>query len=305
MRQRVQVRSASPNQADDLSTLMSQLGYDVPAPTLGERLRRRGERREVLVALLGDRIVGWTAVATGEPFVEGFGAELEGLVVDEATRGAGVGAALLEAAEAWARDRGCTEMRVKSNVVRERAHEFYQRHGYAEIKKQYHFRKSLKSRATRAAIAIHRVADGSDFRQLHHLFVEYETDLPPVLRHGSVPELSELYDLYAGRNAAFIAMVDGHAVGCAAVRELDADTVILLRMFVQPHSRGLGAARLLAIAAIEYARSEGYRRIVLDTNKQQLVPAYRLYRSLGFEECEPFAEVTYECPTFMELLLRR
>ncbi len=44
-----------------------------------------------------------------------------GLVVDEAIRGAGIGAQLLAAAEVWARERGCTEMRVHSNVVRNRA----------------------------------------------------------------------------------------------------------------------------------------------------------------------------------------
>jgi GNAT superfamily N-acetyltransferase len=87
------------------------------------------------------------------------------------------------------------------------------------------------------------------------------------------------------------------------VRELDPDTALLLRLFVRPARRGLGAARLLTKAAITHARESAYRRIVLDTNREQLEPAYRLYESLGFVECEPFAEVSYECPTFMELLL--
>jgi GNAT superfamily N-acetyltransferase len=283
---------------------MHQLGYDVPATALAERLRRRGERREIFVAVLAGRVVGWTAVSTDEPFVEGFGAELEGLVVDEAARSAGVGRALLEAAQEWARERGCTEMRVKSNVVRERAHEFYHRHGYDAIKRQYHFRKPLKSRAASGSIAIRRVSDESEFQRLYELFVEYEADLPLHLRHGTVPEVVELRESYAAQNAAFLATLEGDAVGCVAVRQFDAHTALLLRLFVRPSGRGLGAARSLVNATIEHARSGGYRRIVLDTNKQQLMPAYRLYRSLGFDECEPFATVTYECPTFMELLLR-
>ncbi len=122
---------------------MNQLGYDVSVAEIGERLRRREERRVVLVATRGDRIAGWAAVCTDEPFVEGFGAHLEGLVVDETVRSRGVGAHLMEAVEAWARKRGCNEMRVQSNVVRRRAHAFYERHGYATIKSQYHLRKTL------------------------------------------------------------------------------------------------------------------------------------------------------------------
>jgi GNAT superfamily N-acetyltransferase len=153
-------------------------------------------------------------------------------------------------------------------------------------------------------ITIRRAESEADFRQLHELFVEYEADLPPVLRHGTVPGLPELRATYAGPNAAFFATADGAAVGCVAVREFDTETALLLRLFVKPKSRGLGAARSLVEAVIERARSTGYRRIVLDTNKERLMPAYRLYRAFGFEECEPFATVTYECPTFMELLLR-
>lgn len=294
---------ARPEQADDLAALMLQLGYQVDATTLAERLRRRGERREVFVALLNERVVGWTAVSTDEPFVEGFGAELEGLVVDETTRSAGIGTALLEAAEAWARERGCLEMRVKSNVIRERAHAFYECQGYATIKKQYNFHKPLRT-PDRTRVSISRVAGDADFWRLYDLFVEYEADLPPELRHGAVPEIGELRAVYTRRNAAFLATLRGAAAGCVAVRELDAETAVMLRLFVKPASRGLGAARLLVNATIEHARSAEYRRMVLDTNKERLMPAYRLYRSLGFQECQPFATVTYECPTFMELLLK-
>ena len=300
---RVRVSSARPEQADHLAALMLQLGYNVGATALAERLRRRDERREVFVALLNDRVVGWISVSTDEHFVEGFGALLEGLVVDESTRNTGIGGALLEAAEAWARARGCTEMRVKTNVVRERAHAFYERHGYATIKQQYNFRKALSDPDV-PSVAIARVSGDADFRRLYDLFVEYEADLPPGLRHGAVPEILELRATYARQNAAFLATLEGEVVGCVAVREIDTETAVMLRLFVNPASRGHGAARLLVNATIEHARSGGYRRIVLDTNKEQLMPAYRLYRSLGFQECEPFATVTYECPTFMELLLK-
>jgi N-acetylglutamate synthase-like GNAT family acetyltransferase len=137
------IRRAAIGDAAAIAALLHQLGYDVPAEELRRRLKRRGPLREVFVALRDDDVVGWAAVGVEEPFVEGRGALLEGLVVDEATRSAGIGEQLLEAAEGWARARGCAEMRVLSNVVRERAHEFYRRHGYATVKAQHRFQKRL------------------------------------------------------------------------------------------------------------------------------------------------------------------
>ncbi len=121
---------------------MHQLGYDVAADSIEDRLRRR-DSREIFVAVRDQRVIGWAAVCVEETFVDGLGAHLDGLVVDEAVRSSGIGARLLEAAEAWARARGCAEMRVHSNVVRQRAHEFYRRHGYVTIKTQSNFRKPL------------------------------------------------------------------------------------------------------------------------------------------------------------------
>jgi GNAT superfamily N-acetyltransferase len=141
--QKSEVRRARPGDAAPIAGLMAQLGYDVPAPAVSARLARLGERREVFVAVCGDNVVGWAALAIDEAFVEGFGAFLEGFVVDEAARSLGIGAQLLEAVEGLARERGCAEIRVQSNVLRERAHLFYERHGYAKAKAQYQLRKSL------------------------------------------------------------------------------------------------------------------------------------------------------------------
>jgi GNAT superfamily N-acetyltransferase len=139
----IETRSARSNDVERIVELMMQLGYAVPAAALRDRLQRLDERRAILVATSGDDVVGWAAVCIDEPFVEGFGAHLEGLVVDESRRSEGIGARLLDAAEAWARARGCAEMRVQSNVIRERAHVFYERHSYTTIKAQYQLRKRL------------------------------------------------------------------------------------------------------------------------------------------------------------------
>jgi GNAT superfamily N-acetyltransferase len=70
-------------------------------------------------------------------------AEIEGLVVEDEYRGNRIGEMLVDVAENWARRRGCTTLRLLSNIVRERAHEFYGRLGYDVLKTEYVFQKTL------------------------------------------------------------------------------------------------------------------------------------------------------------------
>jgi len=75
-----------------------------------------------------------------DPFIE-----IGGLVVKDGLRGSGIGKSLLAAAEKWAFDQDCREMRVRSNIIRADAHDFYLGQGYQDNKKQTVFIKSLKT----------------------------------------------------------------------------------------------------------------------------------------------------------------
>ena len=97
----------------------------------------------LLVAETPGGLVGWIQVSLSRIFESPKSAEIAGLVVDETLRGEGLGPRLLRAAEDWARQRGCQRVRVRSNVVRERAHAFYVREGYEKIKVQQVFEKPL------------------------------------------------------------------------------------------------------------------------------------------------------------------
>jgi len=141
----VHVREATPADAEALASLSGQLGYPVDVPTILRRLAQV-ERSVVLVAVNAEGAV--CAVAHAEPrrllIAEPF-VELAALVVDERARGSGAGAMLLAAVEAWAREQGFTSVRVRSNVLRERAHRFYLREGYIEKKRQAVFLKRLQA----------------------------------------------------------------------------------------------------------------------------------------------------------------
>ena len=142
----ISIRPARSDDAAALADLSTQLGYPALADTLSQRLARVREdgAGEVFVAAdMHGRVLGWTHVVPRLHLEEAPFAELAGLVVGDGARGAGIGAALLSAAEHWARQHGFAHFRVRSNVVRERAHRFYLREGYVERKRQVVFEKTL------------------------------------------------------------------------------------------------------------------------------------------------------------------
>jgi GNAT superfamily N-acetyltransferase len=130
-----------PADASALVPLFAQLGYPNDAATIERRLHSWTGDSGVLLAWIEKRIVGLVAVHISEHLLDGAMAEIAALVVDKKTRGRRIGAALLRGAESWAIGRGTRRIRVRSNVIREDAHRFYEREGYAPIKDQRVFEK--------------------------------------------------------------------------------------------------------------------------------------------------------------------
>lgn len=142
----VAIRKANAADAVALADLSTQLGYPTEAAEILARLQRVQDEQigEVFVAVgAGDHVVGWAHVVPRFVLEDSPFAELAGLVVDHAARGNGVGVALLRSAEEWASAQGFVRFRVRSNVIRERAHRFYLREGYVERKRQITFEKPL------------------------------------------------------------------------------------------------------------------------------------------------------------------
>jgi len=142
----LKIRRAKITDAARIAELSGQLGYPATAEQIRRRLRQIQpvSHNAVFVADAGEAgILGWLHVSKEALLETEVRAEVNGLVVAEGHRSLGAGAQLLAAAEDWARGHGCTGMSVRSNVIRERAHKFYERNGYEQYKTQKSFRKPL------------------------------------------------------------------------------------------------------------------------------------------------------------------
>ena len=142
----LKIRRAKSADAPRLAELASELGYRSSSAQLRQRLRwiSPASQNAVFVAEAeAAGVVGWLHVSKQALLESDIRAEVNGLVVKEGHRSLGAGARLLGAAEDWARKHGCESMSVRSNVIRERAHKFYERNGYEHYKTQKSFRKPL------------------------------------------------------------------------------------------------------------------------------------------------------------------
>lgn len=142
------IRKARRSDAERIAQLSGELGYPATVGQIATRLRqlKPASKHAVFVAECSEAtvgLVGWLHVSVSHLLESDIRAEVNGLIVAEGQRSAGAGAKLLEAAEEWARRHGCQGMNVRSNVIRDRAHGFYERNGYEHYKTQKAFRKPL------------------------------------------------------------------------------------------------------------------------------------------------------------------
>jgi N-acetylglutamate synthase-like GNAT family acetyltransferase len=141
----ITVRRATPQDAERLAELATQLGYPSSAAQVARRLERvLGDARQaVLVAEAAGGVVGWVHIIPTFLIESDPQAEIGGLVVDQDCRRGGVGTLLINQAEHWARAQGLRSIYLRSNVLRREAHRFYEKLGYQAIKTQTAFRKQL------------------------------------------------------------------------------------------------------------------------------------------------------------------
>ena len=140
--------------------------------------------------------------------------------------------------------------------------------------------------------------------EIRKLFLEYEKSLDIDLCFQNFwEELENLPGEYAAPSGRLIlAFEDDATAGCVALRKLSDGECEMKRLYVKPEFRGAGIGRKLADAVLREARTIGYTKMYLDT-LASMKEAGGLYRSMGFEETEPYRYNPCEDCRFMALEL--
>ncbi|RAU52656.1 GNAT family N-acetyltransferase [Pseudocitrobacter sp. RIT415] len=134
----VLIRAAQLKDIPSLKNLFCQLGYQTDAERLENHINKQDMTINILVAESDKEISGVIVVNFITPIHEdGLWALISALVIDESSRGAGIGQLLLMASEQIALDKGCSQIELSSSESRVRAHTFYETNGYREVRKRF------------------------------------------------------------------------------------------------------------------------------------------------------------------------
>ena len=153
-------------------------------------------------------------------------------------------------------------------------------------------------------IQIVQACSEPEITQVRELFIEYAASLETDLCFQSFEqELAGLPGKYAPpEGSLLIAKEDGQIAGCVALRKISDGIAEMKRLYLRPAQRGKGLGRNLTLAIIAEARKIGYRRLRLDT-LPTMSAARGLYRSLGFQEIEPYIYNPIKGTLYLELAL--
>ena len=136
-------------------------------------------------------------------------------------------------------------------------------------------------------------AEPDQLDTVRELFREYAQALGVDLCfQGFEQELLTLPGDYASpRGTLLLALLDGQAAGCCAMRPLDnadyPNAAELKRLYVRKAFRGFGLGRELVEGILDQARQAGYSSVLLDT-LDDMGTARALYVELGFEAIPPY-----------------
>ncbi len=153
-------------------------------------------------------------------------------------------------------------------------------------------------------IEIIEAKTNKEIQSVKDLFIEYAESLDFKLCFQNFnEELKNLPgDYLPPGGILLLAINDGFAAGCAALRKINDEICEMKRLYVRDKFRGLHIGINLANRLITEANKIGYKIMRLDT-VPSMKTAQKLYKSLGFYEITPYRYNPVEGAVYMELKL--
>jgi len=116
----------------------------------------------------------------------------------------------------------------------------------------------------------------TDFRLLIN---ELDADLRQ--RNGDVMDIYDGHNVIEQIDTVVIAYLEDRPAGCGCFKNYSGDTVEIKRMYVRPGARGKGISRMILTELENWAKSLGFRYVVLETGTKQQ-EALGLYNRAGY-----------------------
>ena len=139
------------------------------------------------------------------------------------------------------------------------------------------------------------------FTEYTHMLVSHDPSFQIYLdiQHyeDEIRDLEAKYGRPEGR--LYLALWEGEAAGCIALRKLDEQRCEMKRLYVRPAFRGHRIGDALVDRILQDARAVGYRHMLLDT-LPFLESAIYMYQKRGFYEIPCYNDSPVETTIFMQ-----
>ena len=131
--------------------------------------------------------------------------------------------------------------------------------------------------------------DNLESAEVERLLQEHHDDM---LKH-SPPEsvhALDLSSLKAPDVTFWTAWINGELAGCGALKKLNEKHAEIKSMRTSQQFLRKGVAAKLLAHMLNTAKTQSFAKISLETGtKNAFIPAQKLYKSFGFQECQPFS----------------
>ncbi len=131
--------------------------------------------------------------------------------------------------------------------------------------------------------------DNEDFLELCRKLDDFQNDIFPErvnLNMSALQGLDKLEKIYL--------MYDGDkAIATGSLKPVNETCAELARMYTDSNYRGQGLAKAIVEKVMNYAKSVGYKKMILDTWKDS-ASAIKLYEDMGFIERGAFDSETFK-----------
>ena len=142
-----EIREATIADADEIYILnRDEMGYEFPVEQTKEKLIKllSNSSDKIFVAVAENKVVGYVHANDYDVIYAPHMKNIMGIAVSKDYKRNGIGVALLQFVENWAKQTGASGVRLVSGESRTGAHEFYRHCGYVGGKKQINFKKIFK-----------------------------------------------------------------------------------------------------------------------------------------------------------------
>jgi GNAT superfamily N-acetyltransferase len=131
---------------------------------------------------------------------------------------------------------------------------------------------------------VRTVAENPDFVKL---VKQLDADL--AVTDGDEHAFYDQFNKLDAIKYVLLAFENETAVGCGAIKEFDAQTMEIKRMYVAPDYRGKGIASKVLAALEKWAAELEYKRCILETGTRQS-SAIKLYQKSGYNQIPNYGQ---------------